>query len=291
MNMEPISKPAYPNLNQSFGIVGIIILLMVGLSPIAFMENIIGKDAANFLYYVAIMGLSFWIIHKKRFNKIGVSKFQFAKFSPKVLILLIVAVIALQVGVSSPIINLIPMPDFAKEMFRELSGQKGIFPFLMIVIAAPVLEELIFRGIILDGLLKRYSLFISILASSLLFGIVHLNPWQFVSAMVIGFLAGWVYYKTKNLALPMLIHFANNGFAFGSMFFLDTDKMMDQSLAEQYGGMTNFYLITGGAILLSVGAILLLKAIFQKDAKKEKVFVSIGLERDIVSRDEFDGAE
>lgn len=289
--MEPISKPAYPNLNQSFGIVGIIILLMVGLSPIAFMKDIVGKDAANFLYYVAIMGLSFWIIHKKRFNKTGVSKFQFAKFSPKVLILLIVAVIALQVGVSSPIINLIPMPDFAKEMFKELSGQKGIFPFLMIVIAAPVLEELIFRGIILDGLLKRYSLFISILASSLLFGVVHLNPWQFVSAMVIGFLAGWVYYKTKNLALPMLIHFANNGFAFGSMFFLDTDKMMDQSLAEQYGGMTNFYLITGGAILLSVGAILLLRAIFRQDAKKEKVFVSIGLERVIVSRDDFDGAE
>jgi uncharacterized protein len=286
MNMEPISKPAYPNLNQSFGIVGIIILLMIGLSPIIFMKDFLGEDAASFLYYVATMGLSFWIIHKKRFNKIGVSKFQFAKFSPKVFILLIVAVVSLQVGVSSPIINLIPMPDFVKEMFRELAGQKGLFPFLMIVIAAPIFEELIFRGIILEGLLNRYSIFTSILASSLLFGIVHLNPWQFVSAMVIGFLAGWVYYKTKNLALPMLIHFVNNGFAFGSMFFLDTEKMMDQSLAEQYGGMTNFYLITIGAILLSIGSIIFLRNTLNRENPEDKYFVSIGLEREVVVSDE-----
>lgn len=284
--MKPISKPAYPNLKQSFGIVGIIILLMIGLSPIIFMKDFIGKDAANFLYYVTTMGLSFWVIHKKRFNKIGVSKFQFARFSPKVFILLVVAVVALQVGVSSPIINLIPMPDFVKEMFRELSGQKGLFPFLMIVVAAPLFEELIFRGIILEGLLKRYSIFTSILASSLLFGIVHLNPWQFVSALVGGFLMGWVYYKTKNLVLPIIIHFLNNGFAFGSMFFLDTDKMMDQSLAEQYGGMTNFYLITVGAILLSIGSILLLRNTLNQENPDDKSFVTFGLEREVVDRNE-----
>jgi len=289
--MQPFSKPIYPSINQSFGIVGIIILLMIGLSPIIFMKDFIGEDAASFLYYVATMGLSFWIIHKKRYNKIGFSKFQFAKFSPKVFVLLFIAVVSLQVGVSSPIISLIPMPDFIKEMFRELAGQKGLFPFLMIVIAAPIFEELIFRGIILDGLLKRYSIFTSILASSLLFGIVHLNPWQFVSAMIIGFLAGWVYYKTKNLALPIIIHFVNNGFAFGSMFFLDTDKMMDQSLAEQYGGMTNFYLITVGAILVSIGTLILLKTIINNEIPKDDDFVSIGLEREVLGRNDPEDSE
>ncbi len=289
--MDPISKPVYPNLNQSFGIVGIIILLMIGVSPIIFMKDIIGEDASTFLYYVAAMGLSFWIIHKKRFNKIGISKFHFATFSPKILVLVIIAVIALQFGVTTPLINLIPMPDFVKEMFKNLSGQKGIFPFLTIVIAAPILEELIFRGIILDGLLKRYSLFASILASSLLFGIVHLNPWQFVSAMVIGFLAGWMYYKTKNLALPILIHFVNNGFAFAYMFFIDTDKMMDQSLTEQYGRITNFFLITAGAILISIGALFLLKTALNKENQVSKEFISIGLERDIDLGNELNRSE
>lgn len=45
------------------------------------------------------------------------------------------------------------------------------------VIAAPVLEELIFRGMMLEGLLKKYSPVTSIIISSILFGVAHLNPW------------------------------------------------------------------------------------------------------------------
>src|SRR5690606_30966839 len=95
-----------------------------------------------------------------------------------------------------------------------------------IVIAAPILEEVIMRGIILDGLLKRYSPVRSILFSSFLFGLLHLNPWQMVSAMVIGIFAGWVYYRTRSLALPILIHATNNLSAF-SMGYIMQDAPVD----------------------------------------------------------------
>ena len=78
---------------------------------------------------------------------------------------------ALLFGVITPIDSLIPMPEILKKALLDLAGQNGIFSFLLIVIAAPILEELLFRGIILDGLLKNYSPLKSILISSFLFGL------------------------------------------------------------------------------------------------------------------------
>jgi len=156
------------------------------------------------------------------------------------------------------------MPEFMQKIFMELAGQNGIFSMLTIVIAAPILEELIFRGIILDGLLKKYSPIKSILISSALFGIVHLNPWQFVTAMAIGILSGWVYYKTHNLLLCIIIHLVNNLSAFASMQFMDAEEMMNSDLTEQYGGLMNVIIITAGALVLAGSALALLHYEFKK---------------------------
>jgi uncharacterized protein len=112
-----------------------------------------------------------------------------------------------------PVGSLIPLPEFMKQIVRELMSRNGFFSLLAIVIAAPILEELIFRGIILHGLLKRYSPFHAILLSSVLFGIVHLNPWQFITGLFIGCFAGWVYYRISCIAssytLPIMVsHFS-----------------------------------------------------------------------------------
>ena len=124
------------------------------------------------------------------------------------------------------------------------------------------MEELIFRGIILDGLLRRYSPMKSIIISSVLFGIVHLNPWQFISAFIIGLFSGWVYYRTRKLTLSIIIHFINNLIAFAGMYFVDAETMMNESLLEFYGGITNLILITLGAIIVSVIGVLLLRKEF-----------------------------
>lgn len=86
--------------------------------------------------------------------------------------------------------------------------------------------------------------------SSILFGIVHLNPWQFISAFIIGLFSGWVYYKTRNLTLSILIHFVNNLFAFGAMYF-DTETITDKSLPELYGGFFNLVATIFGAIVVA----------------------------------------
>jgi membrane protease YdiL (CAAX protease family) len=73
------------------------------------------------------------------------------------MMLIPIAVIGLQIGLISPIVDLIPMPESIQKIFLEFSKQNGPFSFMAVVIAAPIFEELIFRGVILDGLLRNYS--------------------------------------------------------------------------------------------------------------------------------------
>jgi uncharacterized protein len=253
----------YPGMAQSWGIFGIAVLSMLLFSPVLIvLQNVLGKELSFLLYYLCSMGLPLVFAHLARKKNTGNYKYNFSLGSIKIMALVSIGIIAIQNGIVSPVVNQIPMPDSVKDMFLELANQKGIFPFIAVVIAAPVLEELIFRGIILDGLLRRYSPLKSILFSSLLFGLVHLNPWQFVSALLIGLFSGWVFYRTGKLFLSVLIHFVNNLFAYAGMYFSDTETMMDMTLTEYYGGTINLVLIITGAISIAVGCIWLLKKEF-----------------------------
>uniref|UniRef100_UPI0032170A4F CPBP family intramembrane glutamic endopeptidase n=1 Tax=uncultured Draconibacterium sp. TaxID=1573823 RepID=UPI0032170A4F len=241
----------YPNIAQSFGVTGIVVLGMLLLSPVnLLLNNMIGKEASVLIYYLLAIGIPFWIVYSIRKNKTTDSSFNITIENKRVIPFLIAGTIALLLGIVSPLGNLIPMSESIKKAFMDFGGQTGIFAFLLMVVAAPILEELIFRGIILDGLLKKYSPEKSILISSLLFGLVHLNPWQFVTGLVIGIFSGWVYCRTRSLALSIIIHASANLTGFLLRFFIDMDTAMDDNLVEMYGGLINLVLAIVGAIII-----------------------------------------
>jgi len=253
----------YPSVGQSWGIVGIAILSMLVFSPVNIvLNNVLGKEISFLLYYLLAMGVPFVIAHLLRKKRTGISEYNLTLSSVKIMALVSISTIAIQTGIISPIVNSLPMPEFMKQIFLEFANLNGVFVFVAIVIAAPVIEELVFRGIILNGLLQKYSPVKSIIISSFLFGIVHLNPWQFVSALIIGIFSGWVYYRTRKLSLSILIHLVNNLVAFVGMYFMDAETMMNESLTELYGGITNLILITIGAIAVSIIGIFLLRKEF-----------------------------
>ena len=258
-------KMFYPSIGESWGILGITILSMLLFSPVNLvLDHLIGKEISFLVYYVIAIGVPFLIAHRIRHKKTGVNTYPLRFSSIKIMVLIAISTIAIQFGITSPIVNSLPMPEFMKQLFLEFANQNGLFSFIAIVIAAPILEELIFRGIILNGLLQKYSPVKSIMISSVLFGLVHLNPWQFVSALIIGLFSGWVYYKTRKLTLPILIHLMNNLFAFVGMYFMDAETMMNETLPELYGGFTNLILIVIGAIAVSILGVFLLSKEFKR---------------------------
>lgn len=118
--------------------------------------------------------------------------------------------------INEEITSWVPAPQWLIDIFKNMA-QDNYWGFLTLAIAAPVLEEILMRGIVLDGLLKNYNPWKAIIWSSVLFGFIHFNLWQFVGAFTIGIVMGYLYWKTKSLLLCMFIHALNNVFAFFSM--------------------------------------------------------------------------
>ena len=257
--METISKEGI-GIKGAFGAVGILLFAMIVCSPILLLHNIVDEELETMLFYIASVGGAFFIMRAV----FGFSGNQFKSDNIKTVLLVIMATFAIQIGISTPISDMIPMPNFMKEIFIKFASQTSIFSFITIVIAAPIFEELIFRGIVLRGLLNRYAPMKAILISSILFGLIHLNPWQFIGATIIGLFMGWVYYKTGNLLLTIAIHFANNFVGFILLLFFDPRTMMEMPLADQYGGTTYFILIIIAALTIGALCLFMLKNEFAK---------------------------
>lgn len=163
-----------------------------------------------------------------------------------------------------PVNTLLPeMPEWMKATMEQmLEGGPLWVTILSVSVFAPLFEEWLCRGIILRGLLKHSSPAVAILASSLFFGILHLNPWQAIPAFCLGILFGYVYYKTGSLKLTMLMHCVNNTM---SVIFSQIPAFKD---AESFMDIMSWpaYAATGAAcvIILACTAIIM-KGIATKD--------------------------
>lgn len=138
--------------------------------------------------------------------------FDTKKVSLTVYIISIPLIIAMAI-IMEGIVGLIPMPKYFRDLFEQMI-QLDLAGYLTLGIAAPILEELVFRGIILKKFLEKYTPLRAIIYSALIFGIGHLNPWQFIAAFTIGIAIGWIYWKTKSIWPGIFIHFVNNSFGF-----------------------------------------------------------------------------
>ena len=119
--------------------------------------------------------------------------------------------------VVSEVVNLIcvvlPVPAWLETLAEKVfgGGQSLIATILWVAAIGPVLEELMFRGLVLHVLLRRYSPWVAIVISSTLFAAIHLNPWQIPGAFGGGLLLGWIVVKTRSLWPSVICHALFNG--------------------------------------------------------------------------------
>lgn len=97
-------------------------------------------------------------------------------------------------------------------MENEISSwlSAGLPQILLICVIAPVVEEMLFRGIILRSFLQQYERRYAILGSAVVFGFYHMNIYQLVGASMFGIVAGWLYERTRSLIPGIAMHAAVN---------------------------------------------------------------------------------
>ena len=261
------NNKAYPSLPQAWGIFGIFLAVSIGAGfAIGAINEAVGAESlslGNLIGYVVSMAFVIWFAWNSGKAHPSDRFLHFNRVPWIVYPVLIVMTLSMAV-VLDPLTNLIPMPEKIKELF-ELLGTKDIYTLLMVCILGPVLEEVLFRGIILDGFLNRYKPAKAIFWSAFLFGLFHLNPWQFIPGFFIGILLAWIYWKTRSLVPVILVHIVNNSLSYTIMYVYGKDVESFRDLFTEASEYKIFLL--SGVLLLILGLILLYRML-----KSSKLF-------------------
>lgn len=164
----------------------------------------------NILIYAVTIPVAVWILRQRGIRG-PVLSFSLRKFNP-LLVLWGFLLIFIMGVVIEPLLALFPASymDNVNKMILE-GGGLGMFTA---VIAAPVLEEMLFRGVIQGGASREYRPMKAILISAAVFGVVHFVPQQVVNAFFCGIIMGYVYYRTGSLVPVIAIHLLNNAVAY-----------------------------------------------------------------------------
>lgn len=109
-----------------------------------------------------------------------------------------------------------------EDVTRELGFGHGalgtIAAGLLIVIAAPISEEIFFRGFIFGGFRRRLAFPAAALLSALIFGFSHYTGAGSIAVVpqlaLLGFALAWLYEETGSIYPPIAVHAVNNALAF-----------------------------------------------------------------------------
>ncbi|NND06038.1 MAG: CPBP family intramembrane metalloprotease [Saprospiraceae bacterium] len=226
---------SFPSLSQAFVMVVKLMLwsLLFGLPLVVLMDMGITHPEIRGLATAFGYAIPFLLIiraARKRSPKPDGEPLPFNFTTPPIKMILILIPVTIAMGfIGEQIAYLVPGTETLEELMRDML-YPSVFTFITTVILAPLLEELLFRGVILRGFLKNMSPAKGIFWSALLFGGVHMIPAQAVSAFFAGLLIGWLYYRTLSLWPCIFVHFINNLLSYSLFLYFGeatTNELMD----------------------------------------------------------------
>lgn len=108
----------------------------------------------------------------------------------------------------------------ARELTDQAHGAGVLLLILIVVVGAPVFEELFFRGFALSAFESRWSPTTALIASSILFGFVHFQPLQFPALVLFGFIAGKLAQRDEHIGRSVWAHVGFNAYAVFVLVYL-----------------------------------------------------------------------
>lgn len=176
-------------------------------------------------------------------------------------LLLVLLGVGLQVGISF-IMNLIAMvkPELFYNygiILEQLGGGGSVVSLIYIGIIAPISEELIFRGVILNKGKVVFPIFWANVLQAFLFGLYHMNMIQGIYAFIIGMFLGSICIGFKSIYAAVVLHVIINlcGLMLGQL-----------SISEKY----QTPLVFGGIIIISTIGVICSMIILKKDYTHKK---------------------
>lgn len=130
--------------------------------------------------------------------------------------------------------------------------EAGTLGLIGTVILVPIIEELVFRRMMIGSLSRVVHPYVAILISAIVFGALHGESVQILGATVIGLILGWLYYQSKSLLPSTLLHIFNNG-----LFMVILKEYSEEGAAVLDTEVWSFSFVNPYGIYIFVGIALL----------------------------------
>ena len=210
-------------------VLSLIVILIIMVTAGSEFDGPLGDIILMFLFYAIIV---VWIMWKFRSFDVDYKKI-IGKFPPDYKWWWILGIVALLIFFSVGTIWLLfyPLsfiaPSYVNGFLNETdfytmadTTSPLVYNFLVVlitVLVAPVVEEFLFRGVILQRLAVKWGITAGMLISSFIFGVLH---GDIIGAFVFGIFMSLLYINTRTLLVPIACHILNNGLAFGVSFIV-----------------------------------------------------------------------
>lgn len=188
------------------------------------------------------------------------ARFSIAGFKPALILGGFIWMLAAEV-VIEPLLLL--MPDVPDTIGR------GSFAIITTVMIAPLMEEFLCRGIVLESLRAKYGVIMAWIASSLFFALIHGHVTAGVNALVIGSIIGYIYLRSNSLFGAVILHAMNNMLAIATISLGMGDTTLSQLIPDNYYRITYLVAVaicTAGAVILAIN----LRKLRRKELEKAK---------------------
>jgi membrane protease YdiL (CAAX protease family) len=102
------------------------------------------------------------------------------------------------------------LTETAKDLVDRASGGSMVLLVLTVCVGAPIVEELVYRGLLQGAFTARFHHVLALLASSALFALIHFRPVEYPGLFVIGLVCGWCALTTGRLGMAIACHVGFN---------------------------------------------------------------------------------
>lgn len=265
-------------MHLGFLFFGIVSIKVIALFIISIFASILGDSTLGTIvqyiisYASQICYVVFYFVSKKYFQVEGTYKFE--KVEGKSIaygsLTAIIGVVCF-IGITAVFSYFLEGVGFISSS-SEMNVLDYVLSIISAIVFAPICEEIVFRGGILDGsralfINNRFGKIYSILLSGFLFMIMHMSPSQTVYQFLFGCLLALLVMGTKNIVPAIVAHIVNN--VVGIVLLTDAGTIF-------YAWLANFYACYGvlftviSIVLVPLGyllVVLLSKALGKEDLK------------------------
>lgn len=195
------------------------LVISVAMVLIAYFWTV-GANAVMVLYELLYLlpVVVVMLVKQAPWHSLGIRRFEFVELLIGIGLLLAAYVLIFIHNLTLIFFDIAPQGEYIAELFGEDINLWVLG--VVIVIIAPIAEEVFFRSFVYTGLEEKLGWKKAALVSALIFGAAHMQLVSLLPTFLMGLVFAYLYKRSRSVVPGMILHFMVNGFGFTMILLL-----------------------------------------------------------------------